>query len=57
MSNLSAFMEAKEPISQYTISGSLSSGSAINFIAEINELKNADIATPDKTKTSIPPAL
>ena len=29
----------------------------MNFMAEINELKNADIATPDKTRTNIPPAL
>ena len=57
MNSLSALIEAKDPISQYTISGSLSSGSAMNLIADINELKNADIATPDNTKTSIPPAL
>ena len=49
--------DAKLPINQYTISGSLSSGSAMNLIPDINELKNAEIATPESTKIKIPPAL
>lgn len=57
MINLSIVTDAKLPINQYTISGNLSSGSATNFMAEINELKNADIATPDNTNINIPPAL
>ena len=57
MINLSTVTEAKLPISQYTISGSLSFGSATNFIADTKALKNAEIATPDKTSTNIPPDL
>ena len=42
------------PINQYTISGSLSYGSARNFIPDISALNSADTATPDSTSTSVP---
>ena len=42
------------PISQYTISGSLSYGSARNFIPDISALNSAETATPDSTSTSVP---
>lgn len=42
------------PISQYTISGSLSYGSARNFIPDISALNSADTATPARTSTNVP---